>query len=136
MNNNIYKFYNCNPHSTLTQDCAIRALTAFTGKDYWDILDDLISIYKKNGYHIIDPVCFMLYLDSLRIYKQTLIKFPQIIQLKTFCEDIQNGVFDKKLNHTLVLLQNSHLTYVQNGIIQDIWDCSKLNISAYWIKKD
>ena len=131
-----FNFYNCNPNSTLTQDCVPRALTAFTGIDYWDVVNGLFKIYKDTGYHIVDPVCTMLYLDSLKVYKQTIIKYPQIVQLKTFCEDIQNGVYAERLNNVLVLLQNSHLTYVHRGIIQDIWDCSKHYISAYWITGD
>ena len=133
MNN--FKFYNCNPHSTLTQDCVARALTAFTGKDYWDIVDELLKIYKNTGYHIIDPVCIMLYLDSLKIYKATVIKFPEVVSLKELCENLEKEN-NSKYDDILVLLQNSHLTYVHKYEIWDIWDCSKLNVSMYWIMGD
>ena len=137
----MFKQINVNPHGVLTQDCVIRALTLFLNKPYEKVLSDLLNIYKRTGYHIGDTVCFMQYLNTLNITDRIDIELKY--KLSDMCVAIQNNNFKyfPKLNtdnsaELLVLLKNSHLTYVKNGIIYDTWNCSTMPVMCCFIKKN
>jgi len=152
MNSNYYRFYNANPKNRRTQDCVIRALSLFLDKPYEIVLEDLINIYNNTGFHIADPVCFMYYLrtnhTNIQKYNVDYNKRLQLIDLCDYlttqnnresCQsDTQNhneftGITSKNCEKILVLLENTHLTFVENSVIIDTWNCSCLRIVSYFV---
>lgn len=152
--NKYFQFYNANPKEQITEDCVIRALTKFLNKPYDTILNDLIEIYRHTGFHIADPVCFMTYLSNYSNIQKYDVSFVGNVKLIELCEFIEtqnnNGkilnitqnhnefkhITHKNSDKVLVLLENTHLTFVENSVIIDIWDCSDLNIVSYFVWKD
>jgi hypothetical protein len=152
MDTNYFRYYNINPKNRITQDCVIRALCLFLGKPYNEILADLIQIYNNTGFHIAYPVCFMYYLrtNHTNIQKYN-VDYNKRLQLKDLCDylatqnnrgscpdDTQNhneftGITLKNCEKILVLLENTHLTFVENSVIIDTWNCSCLRIVSYFV---
>lgn len=137
----MFEYRNINPKGRLTQDCVIRALSLFTDISYNETLDNLITIYKQTGFHIADPVCFMLYLQKFDCIK-TDILFPQTLKLYDMCNMLKNNDYTQLINinnnncyKILALLDNTHLTYLENNVIIDTWDCSNLNVLSYFVMR-
>lgn len=136
--NKYFKVTNINPKHRITQDCVIRAISLFLDQDYYKTLHDLIEIYLDTGFHIADPVCFMIYLKSIdNLVKTDITENP--FTLETMCESLGNKEFDKFPNITehnyhkvLVLLGNTHLTYLENGVILDTDNHSTRQVSVYY----
>lgn len=138
----IFKKININPNNRMTSDCIIRALSLFLNQDYYVTLNDLMTIYLNTGFHISDPVCFMIYLTKFKNIHKTESDYKQRLILKNMCIDVQNNEFDKlnnidekNSNKILVFLDNSHLTYLEKGVIIDSWDCSTMKVNAYYSYK-
>lgn len=152
MNTDYFRYYNTNPKGRITQDCVIRALCLFLKKPYNEILADLIQIYNNTGFHIADPVCFMYYLKELGNIQTYNVDFTKNLRLCDLCHyiDTQNhsvnitqlpqnyteftNITHKNCDNVLVLLENTHLTFVQKSVILDVWDCSYLKIVSYFLK--
>ena len=149
--NEYFKFYNANPKNKITQDCVIRALTIFLNKPYETILNDLIDVYKHTGWHIADPICFMYYLKRYYNIKKYDVDFTLYLNLLDLCKiletkdinklmdiTIQNknrklDILSNNIENIIVLLENTHLTFVQKNIIMDTWDCSNLKVTSYFL---
>lgn len=136
-----FKFTNINPKHRITQDCVIRAISLFLNQDYYKTLRDLIEIYLDTGFHIADPVCFMIYLKSRENLMRTDIT-EEPFTLRSFCESLNVGKLEKFQNITdqnchkiLVLLENIHLTYLENGTILDTCNYSNMKVTAYFTLK-
>lgn len=154
MNTSYFRYYNMNPKNRITQDCVIRALCLFLEKPYNEILADLIQIYNSTGFHIADPVCFMYYLKRLGNTQTYNVDFTKNLRLCDLCcyIDVQNhndnmtqlpqnymeftNITHKNCDNVLVLLENTHLTFVQKSVILDVWDCSYLKIVSYFLRTD
>lgn len=139
-NSTIFTYVNNNPHNKITSDCVIRSISLFLNQDYLQILYDLLQVYMRTGYHIGDPVCFMYYLSQLNKFTKVVVPELNKLTLKKFCVDIQNQNYSnllkinsKNCDKVLVLLGNSHLTFLEKGVIMDIGDCSNLFVNTYWV---
>ena len=150
MDDRYFREYNTNPKGKITQDCVIRSLALFLNRPYDIVLDDLINIYKTTGYHSADPVCFMFYLLQISSIKKQDVAFASKLKLVDLCEflntictqqiilpDTQNhsefsGITHKNCNKLLVLLENTHLTFLENSVIIDTWNCSCLRVISYF----
>lgn len=136
------KYFNNNPKNVQTQDCAIRSLSMFLQKDYYEVVDDLTNVYKQTGFHIADPVCFNLYLQSFNKYMQTDVLYPNTLSLKDMCSMLEYKDFSKLPNiniknytKILALLNNTHLTFLNNCVIIDTWNCENLNVQSYYVER-
>lgn len=139
---NYFRKINVNPKNRITQDCVIRALSLFLNLDYYKVLNDLFDIYMSTGFHIADPVCFMIYLKRINTISRTnILKEP--FTLEELCERINTKSLDKlpditENNHNkiLALLGNSHLTYIENGYVLDTYNHRTMNVTAYYTVKE
>jgi hypothetical protein len=103
-------------------DCVTRAITTATGIPYYDILEML----NKNGRVL---KCDVL---NVRCYEKLLdfdFKLPHYIGSGKSAEQIANEHSDK----VLLLRMEGHLSCSIYGQILDIFDCSKEEITDYWI---
>lgn len=123
-----YEKKNVNPKNKKTSDCVIRALTGATGKNYYDVLDELVVIAKKTGYGVLDKKCFEKFLDQNGFvkYKQPRKEWG----LKYLVAEIDKLSKSK----SIVVSMANHLACVVNGKLIDIWDCRNKTIGNYWVK--
>lgn len=124
-----YLNFNANPKNKKTTDCVIRAISVATKKDYNEVLDELIKISKKTGYHITDKKCWEKYLELLGFAKM---KQPK----KADNTKYTIGEIDKVIgNETALISCVHHLTIVKCKTLYDTWDCRKKSIGNYWVKR-
>lgn len=130
---------NTNPHQVTTYDCIIRALSLFMNTSYNKVLEELLRIYVQTGYHIGDPVCFMLFLKKFPNIVPTILPKDSRPLLKDMCANLENHNYQNLPNITnttchkiLVFCGNNHLTYLQDSVIMDTWNCECLQVSSYY----
>lgn len=121
---------NVNPKGKKTADCVIRALTVATGKDYWEVFDELVVLAKKTGLMINEKRLYEKFLDQNGFFK-----YPQPRKLDN--TKYQVGELDevcKCSNRVIIVTMANHMTVVFKGELIDIWDCRGKTISNYFTK--
>lgn len=123
---------NVNPKNKKTTDCVIRALTEATGKPYFEVLDELVTLVKKTGW----------FMNEKRLEDKFLEQngFVKMKQPKKFDNTkYQIGEIDRVVGNikskTVIVRCAHHLTCVKEGTLVDIWDCRYKTINNYYIKK-
>ena len=120
---------NVNPKGKKTTDCVIRALTTATGKEYWEVLDELVALTKKTGLMFNEKRLEDKFLEQNGFVK---CKQPrkddktkyQVYDLDEICKD-----------DVVIVRVAHHLTVVVKGELIDIWDCRFKTINNYYIKR-
>ena len=120
---------NVNPKNKKTGDCVIRALSLGLNKDYWQVVDDLMQVYKKTGYIINEKQCFKKYLEKLGYEMQKMPRRENKTRytLYAFIEELA------KPDETYLVLVAHHITCVKGKTLYDLWDCSCKYVGNYWI---
>lgn len=126
---NTYRYYNCNPHHRRTDDCVIRAIAAGDGRPWDEVLTDLYKLMLKEGYMIGTPELYGKYLkdNGWVKQKQPTTKDGKKVRIKDFLK-----TFD---GCAIAHAGNRHVTYLSEGYVYDIWDCSDQIIGSYWVYK-
>lgn len=122
---------NINPKKRKTADCVIRAIAKASGKDYWQVAEDLFKMQKQTGYMLNEKRCY----DKL-LEQYGFVKMPQpkkANNTKYLVGEIDK-LFSKQPTSVVVSMAN-HLTCYVGGSIIDIWDCRGKSIGNYWIKR-
>lgn len=124
--NNTYHYYNCNPQHRLTDDCVIRAICSSTGDSWEDTMRALVEWSIKTGYMLNTPECYGKYLGSIGYVKQ---KQPthndsSKMRFKEFCQKY-NG-------HAICHCGKSHVPYVADNSVWDIWNTEDEIVGVYW----
>lgn len=124
-----FKKLNVNPKGVKSGDCVIRAITTATKKDYFEVVDEMVKIYKKTGYIINDKHGYEKYLKTLGYEKQKQPRKPdgKKYTLKEFID------IKAEPNKSYIISLANHLTAVENKVLIDIWDCSHKCVLNYWI---
>lgn len=125
----IYHYYNCNPHRKITDDCVIRAICSSTGESWEKTLRDLTEYCIKVGYMLNTPQCYGKYLEE-RGYvkqKQPVHKDGKKMRFREFVQ-----IFD---GHAIAHCGCGHITYVADNATWDIWDVSDEVVGNYWVHK-
>lgn len=125
----MYVHYNCNPRNKSVGDCAIRAISAATGKTWEEIYTDL-ALYgfafgdlpnadevwgrylRKNGFvrHWIPDEC------------------PDCYTVDKFAQDHKNGVY-------VLSMPGRHVVTVIDGNYLDSWDSGN-EVPTYYFEKE
>lgn len=134
----MYKYFNNNPKGKHTTDCIIRSLSFGLCKPYQTILQELIEVFIETGYHIADPTCLAIYMNRNH-YKRYDINNLKITAGQ-LCELILNkdftnipGITDINNVNILACIGSTHVTYIKNGVIYDIINCSSGKITSYYV---
>jgi hypothetical protein len=128
-NSSAFRYYNCNPHSKITDDCVIRAIAAGTGEPWQKILKDLTSYMIKYGYMLNTPELYGKYLQDNGWVKQ---KQP----IHHNGSKMRIGEFVKQFKGCAIVHAGcGHVTYIAEGNVYDIWDTSNEIIGNYWTYK-
>lgn len=117
-----YKFHNANPLGKIESDCVCRAISKATNIDYYKIeqkLKMVASLFEC------DKLCVYCYHHLLEKVFGLRPRFPIN---KTVGE-----VAKENKDKTLIIRVHGHLTMSENGIVYDIWDCTKEIVDMYWI---
>lgn len=120
---------NVNPKNRKTTDCVIRALVTATGKDYWEVFDELCALTKKTGYMFNEKRVESKFLEQNGFVKH---KQPRKLDGKKYTL----GELDKVCNEDVVIVTIAHhMVCVKKGCLYDLWDCRSKTINNYWTKK-
>lgn len=123
----VFRYYNNNPHHKRTEDCVIRAIAAGTGDSWEDTLRNLTEYMVTTGYMINTPELYGKYLKSIGWVKQKQPIYPDKRKMKV--KD-----FVKQFHGTAIIhVGKSHVSYVAENKIWDIWNCENEVVGVYWI---
>lgn len=115
--------YNANPYGKDIDDCLIRALTKATGKDYMEVMDDLIAVADGEGWEI----------DELRtMWKYLTSNGWECCELEWGCTVKQ---YAKINTEPRIVIVNGHATYTEGGNIYDTWNPSRYKVKRVFRKR-
>ena len=125
-----FRYYNNNPHHKRTEDCVIRAIAAGTGNTWEETLRHLTEYMIKTGDMINTPELYGEYLKSIGWVKQKQPIYPdkKKMRLGDFARHFQGKA--------VVNVGRTHVSYVTEGKIWDIWNCENEIVGAYWTPKE
>ena len=128
-----FKYHNQNPKNRITGDCAFRAISLATGKDYNTVVREMAEIQCKTGYALNDKKGIERYMESIGWIKckQPRDEFNQKYTGKDFCYKLQDANI---LEPIVATIGGHHIICIRDGKINDIWDCSNKCIGNYWKK--
>lgn len=114
--------YNANPYDKKIDDCAIRAITCATGKDYFDVMDGLIDVGDTYGWEIDELRTINLYLISIGWEYCEIDCKPTVKQ------------FAEQITDPRILIVNGHATCTKNGNTYDTWNCNRYKVKHIYRK--
>src|SRR5690554_611062 len=121
---------NINPKNKKALDCVVRALSLASQKDYFQVVDELVEIYKKTGYIINEKKCYEKWLLQNGFEKM---KQPRKQDNTKYEVRELDQVIDT-YKYNIVVSLAGHLTCVTNNTIFDTWNCGRKTIGNYYIK--
>ena len=125
-----FQYYNNNPHNKQTEDCVIRSIAAATDKSWEDTARNLTEYMIKTGYMINTPDLYGRYLKSIGWVKQKQPIHPDKKKMRV-------GEFAKQFKGKAIIhVGGSHVSYISDGKIFDIWNCEDEIVGAYWTPKE
>ena len=124
------EFRNVNPKNKKTSDCVIRALSVASGKDYYEVMDELYELSKKTGHMFNTKQTYEKWLEmnDFDKYKQP----KKECGSKWMVGDINKLTFEDK---SIVISMANHLSAVVDNKLVDTWDCRRKYIGNYWVKR-
>lgn len=115
---------NVNPYNKRIDDCAIRAITKATGKDYFDVMDGLIDVADSHGNWGIDE------LGTVHEYLTSIgwecCELKSRVTVKQFAEQITDP---------RVVIVRGHATCTMNGNTYDTWNCNRYKVKSVYRKR-
>jgi hypothetical protein len=118
-------------------DCVVRSIAIGLDQSYRRTLDELCSLSMEKGGVPNDPRIYEPYLESKGWIKN---KPPKIRQPNSVCYRNPHGVYRKVQLRNLhldraIILTSGHLTAMINGVVMDIWNCSRSCANSYYTPK-
>lgn len=121
-----YKYYNANPMKHRTTDCVIRAIGTALNKSWDDVLKDLSNYSLKYKYFITSVELYEIYLRDNGWKKH------DTPHKKNGNEYILSEWLEMHRFEAIVTINDNHLTYVNNGCVYDIWNCTTETVNEFW----
>lgn len=137
-NTETFEYVNVNPKDKTTGDCVLRAIAGATGKDWDEVLDDLVSLAHKYKLMPNDTKLYGRYLDSLGYIKE---KQPRKADGRKytgseFCRYLDSheaGV------DVLAHIGGHHIVHIAcidgRYKVVDTWNSTEYTIGNYWIRR-
>lgn len=114
---------NANPYNKCIGDCAIRAITLATGKDYFDVMDGLIDVADEHDWAI----------DELRTINKYLVsigwEFCELEGYKPTVKQFAEAIADPR-----IVIVNGHATFTKNGNTYDTWNPNRYRVNYVYRK--
>ena len=122
-----FKNYNANPKGWKREpDCVVRAISTATHASWGKTYKDLCELGLKKCMMPNSKLLYEAYLKKIGWEKY---KMPKKSNGKRFT--IKEYV-DLNPNFTGIISVANHLTYVENGVLIDTWNCSNKSMGNYW----
>lgn len=110
---------NANPYGKHIDDCAIRAITLATCKDYFDVMDGLIEVADtigKEEWSIDEIRCISKYLTSIGW---------ECCEPTTYMTVKQ---FAQQFTDPRIVIVRGHATFTCDTNTYDTWNCNKYKV--------
>lgn len=118
--------YNANPYGVCIEDCAIRAITTATDKDYFDVMDGLIAVADSHKDWEIDELrTIHAYLVSIGWEVFELVGDKPNPTVKQYAEEV---------TEPRIVIVNDHATCTKNGNTYDTWNCNRYRVKCGYRK--
>ena len=124
-----FKFYNLNPFKKKSAgDCVARAISGATSLNWEQVIRELTDYGIKLGYVFNMKETYDKWLceNGWRKNKQPRKPNNKKYTIKEFCKLQPKGIF-------IVGVAN-HLTFIEDGILYDTWNCEYKTVGNYWSK--
>lgn len=114
---------NANPYNKYIDDCAIRAITLATKKDYFDVMDGLIDVGDENDWAI----------DELRTINKYLLSIGwEFCELEGYKPTVKQ--FAEAITDPRIVIVNGHATFTENGNTYDTWNPNRYRVNYVYRK--
>jgi hypothetical protein len=125
-----FTYYNANPKNRITGDCVFRAISLATGKNYNDVVMEMVQTMLETGYCLNDKKGIEKYMEKIGWVKMKQPKKYDNTKYtgEEFCKQFKGICIAKIGTH--------HITCIKDNKVYDTWDCSKGKIGNYWIKAE
>lgn len=124
-----YRYYNNNPNKYKTGDCVVRAISVALDKSWEEVVRDLTEYTLKYKYFLNCQELYEIYLKDNKWKKH---KAPH---KKNGGEYLLGEWLKKFKGEAVVTIEDNHLTYVNNQIVYDIWNCTDSTVGEFWTKE-
>lgn len=114
---------NANPYNKYIDDCAIRAITLATKKDYMNVMDGLIAVADEHNWEIDELRTINKYLTSIGW------EFCELEGHKPTVKQFATAITDPR-----IVIVNGHATFTKNGNTYDTWNCNRYRVSYVYRK--
>lgn len=115
---------NANPYNKCIDDCAIRAITLATKKDYFDVMDGLIDVADEHDWAI----------DELRTINKYLTSIGwELCELEGYKPTVKQ--FATKITDPRIVIVNGHATFTENGNTYDTWNPNRYRVNYVYHKR-
>ena len=118
-----YQFHNRNPLGEIENDCVCRAISLATNEDYSSIQRKLELVAELYDCEKLCVCCYKFLLDE--VYGLDRIEEYSGLTIDEFSGFCPSGKF-------LIRVDN-HLTYLENSVVYDIWDCRDEIVRIVWV---
>jgi hypothetical protein len=123
-NTESFVYTNTHPNGArYVADCAYRAISIATGKDWLTVYDELTALGRELLTPPNDDRTVRVYLDEIgkRIQVKSAIARPTVLNVTKLDPE-----------KVYVVKVASHLVAVKRGRARDTWDCTKRQIQVVW----
>lgn len=117
-----YDFYNVNPLGKREEDCVTRAISGALNENYYVVKNKLELVGALFECEFLCECCYRFLLDYY--YNLTRIEAFKGMSIQEFLNKFDNG--------TYIIRVDGHLTFAENGVLKDIWNCSDEIIDVIW----
>lgn len=114
---------NANPYDKHIDDCAIRAITLATKKDYFDVMDGLIDVADEHDWAI----------DELRTVNKYLVSIGWECCVLEGCKPTVKQ-FANKITDPRIVIVNGHATFTEKGNTYDTWNPNRYRVNYVYRK--
>ena len=130
----------CKYFKGVVGDCVVRAICNATGRDYKEVYNNLNNFIKtKNDKKDRGNARNGISKETLKEYMEEIIKWKWVPTMRkgTGCKvHLNENELPKGI---LIVRLSGHVTCVKNGVLYDIYNCSRDStrcVYGYWIKKE
>lgn len=117
-----FHYLNVNPLGKKEEDCVTRAIAGALNLDYYVAQEKLHLISKLFDCEKLCVCCYKHLLNE--VYKLQIIEGYRGLKISSFLKTHRNGIY--------IIRVHGHLTWVLDGVIQDIWNCENEIIDIIW----
>jgi hypothetical protein len=130
-------YYNANPKSKITGDCAFRAICVGLGDISWnEVVMEMAELSCKTGYAINDSKGIHKYLEKKGFVKQNQPRKSNNTKYtgKEFCDWLSINYPNGEIGNIIANIGGHHIVAILDGKVHDIWDSTYKCIGNVWVK--